>query len=102
MLVVSQAVLSCGFSASSAELSFLYAVIQPRISGADMTGLSQNAPSGVFAEGGSQGDFSLCLLPDLDPVCPGESLHGFCHQLPSFSLCSNSLAFLLISFPLCH
>lgn len=72
MLVVSQAVLSCGFSVSSADLSFLYAVIRPRISGADMTGLSQNAPSGVFAEGSSQGDFSLCLLPDLDPSALGR------------------------------
>ena len=94
MLVVSQAVLSCGFSASSAELSSLYAVIQPRISGADMTGLSQNAPSGVFAEGGSQGDFSLSLLPDLDPSALGRVSTVFVTSFPASH-------FVLIPWPFC-
>lgn len=94
MLVVSQAVLSCGFSASSPELSSLHAVIQLRISSADMSGLSQNTPSGVFAEGGSQGYFSLCLLPDLDPCALGRVFTAFVTSFPASH-------FVLIPWPFC-
>lgn len=48
-----------------------------------MSGLSQNAPSGVFAEGGSQGDFSLCLLPVLDPSVLGRVSTVFVASFPA-------------------
>lgn len=101
MLVVSQAVLSCGFSASSPQQSSLYAVIQLWISSADMPSLSQNVPSGVFAEGCSRGDFSLCCLL-LDSDCAwGESpqILSPASQLLTFILIPRPSCF---SFPLCH
>lgn len=83
MLVVSQAVLSCRFSASSPELSSLYAVIHLGLAALTCPAFSRNAPSGVFAEGGSQGDFSLCLLPGLDPSVLGRVSTVFVASFPA-------------------
>lgn len=80
MLVVSQAVLSCGFSASSPELSCLYAVIHLGLAAPTCPAFLGMLPVVCLQKVAHRVIFSL-FTARLGSVCPGESVHSFCGQL---------------------
>lgn len=101
MLVVSQAVLSCGFSASSPELSCLYAVIHLGLAAPTCPAFLGMLPVVCLQKVAHRVTF-LSVYCQTWIRLPWGECPQFFRQLSSFSLCSNSLAFRLISFPLCH